>query len=105
MFGRANSRMNDYYDIWILSRTHEFAGDRLARAITATFARRQTEIPVEPPNPLSAAFAVDPVELRQWDPFAIDIATQPGSLAHAIDAMLTFLMPHAAETRKIALSS
>jgi hypothetical protein len=29
--GRANSRMKDLYDIWVLSRTHEFKGDSLAR--------------------------------------------------------------------------
>jgi nucleotidyltransferase AbiEii toxin of type IV toxin-antitoxin system len=39
MLGRANSRMKDYYDIWLLTRTHEFTGDRLARAIAATFSR------------------------------------------------------------------
>lgn len=31
MLGHANSRMKDYYDIWLLSRTHEFKGDGLAR--------------------------------------------------------------------------
>ena len=48
--GRANSRMKDFYDIWMLSRTHEFKGDALARAIAATFARRKTDIPTEPPS-------------------------------------------------------
>lgn len=28
--GRANSRMKDLYDIWLLSRSHDFAGDKLA---------------------------------------------------------------------------
>lgn len=40
--GRANSRMKDFYDIWILSRSFAFDDDRLARAIAATFARRGT---------------------------------------------------------------
>ena len=35
--GRANSRMKDFYDIWILTKTFNFAPDRLARAIAATF--------------------------------------------------------------------
>jgi predicted nucleotidyltransferase component of viral defense system len=101
MLGRANSRMKDYYDIWVLSRTHKFVDGRLARAIAATFARRQTAIPVELPDALTIAFAEDPVKLRQWDAFAIDIATLPGSLADVIDDLATFLMPHAAEARKI----
>ncbi len=40
MLGRANSRMKDFYDIWILSRSFAFTDDRLARAIKATFQRR-----------------------------------------------------------------
>jgi len=56
-FGRANSRMKDFYDIWILSKTFRFAEDRMARAIAATFARRQTAIPTEEPDGLTSAFA------------------------------------------------
>jgi hypothetical protein len=86
---------------WVLSRTHEFADDRLARVIAATFARRQTEIPVEPPDALTVAFAEDPVKLRQWAALAIDIATEPGSLAEVIDDLIAFLIPHAAEARML----
>jgi hypothetical protein len=39
MLGRTNSRMKDFYDIWVLSRTSEFKDDQLARAIAATFPR------------------------------------------------------------------
>ncbi len=99
MLGRANSRMKDYYDIWVLSRAGEFAGDRLARAIAATFARRQTEIPAEPPDALTAAFAADPMKLRQWTAFATDIATQPEPLGQVIDDLAAFLMLHAARAR------
>ena len=104
MLGRANSRMKDYYDIWMLSRTYEFADDRLARAIAATFARRQTEIPSEPPDALTSTFAEDPTKLRQWAAFATDIAAQPGYLAAVIADLATFLMPHAAEARTLAAS-
>src|SRR3546814_7545181 len=55
--GRANSRMKDFYDIWILKRSFSFDDDRLARAIAATFARRGTAIPTEPPDALTPAFA------------------------------------------------
>jgi predicted nucleotidyltransferase component of viral defense system len=43
--GRANSRMKDFYDIWVLSRSFSFQDDRLARAISATFSRRGTADP------------------------------------------------------------
>jgi nucleotidyltransferase AbiEii toxin of type IV toxin-antitoxin system len=36
MLGRANSLLKDFYDIWILNRTYDFSGDRLARVIAAT---------------------------------------------------------------------
>ncbi len=52
--GRANSRMKDFYDIWILSKSFDFAGDRLARAIAATFARRDTAVPVDLPDALTS---------------------------------------------------
>src|SRR6267142_1196522 len=38
--GLANSRLKDFYDIWILAQTCDFKDDRLAQAIAATFARR-----------------------------------------------------------------
>ena len=60
MLGRANSRMKDLYDIWVLSRTYEFKDDKLARAIAATFKRRKSEIPTELPDALTSAFAADP---------------------------------------------
>ena len=45
VLGGANSRMKDFYDIWLLSRVYEFTGESLGRAIAATFARRKTPIP------------------------------------------------------------
>ena len=36
----ANSRMKDYYDLWIISQAFEIDRPRLAGAISATFARR-----------------------------------------------------------------
>jgi predicted nucleotidyltransferase component of viral defense system len=56
MLGRANSRMKDFYDIWVLSRASEFKDDRLPRAMAATFARRKTEIPLQLPDALTPAF-------------------------------------------------
>jgi predicted nucleotidyltransferase component of viral defense system len=99
--GRANSRMKDLYDIWLLSRTHEFKGDGLARAIAATFARRKTEIPSAPPDALTRAFAEDPAKIQQWNSFVEEVAFQPGSLAEVVDDLAAFLMPHAAAARAV----
>jgi hypothetical protein len=58
--------MKDFYDIWVLSRASEFNDDRLARAIAATFARRNTEILSELPDALTPAFAADVTKEQQW---------------------------------------
>ncbi len=100
MLGRANSRMKDLYDIWVLSRAHAFTGNGLARAIAATFARRKTAIPTELPDALTRAFADDPQKTQQWASFVEDAALQPGSLAKVIDDLATFLMPHAVAASK-----
>jgi hypothetical protein len=72
--GRANSRMKDYYDVWMLTSTFKIEPDRLRRAIVATFARRGTAIPAVVPDGLSGAFAADPAKQRQWDAFARDLS-------------------------------
>jgi Nucleotidyl transferase AbiEii toxin, Type IV TA system len=67
--GRANSRMKDFYDIWLLAHTHEFRDKKLARAIAATFKRRDTSIPEELPDCLTRAFVEDPLKVQQWSAF------------------------------------
>jgi predicted nucleotidyltransferase component of viral defense system len=79
VLGRANSRMKDYYDVWMLTSAFDIEHERLRRAIVATFARRSTVIPAEVPDGLSDAFATDPGKQRQWDAFARNLSgTIPG---------------------------
>ncbi len=47
--GMTNSRMKDYYDLLVIFRTYDLADDNLVKAITATFQRRQTQLPDEVP--------------------------------------------------------
>jgi predicted nucleotidyltransferase component of viral defense system len=67
--GRANSRMKDYHDVWMLMSTFELDAQRLRRAVEATFSRRSTAIPTSIPDGLSEAFAADQAKRRQWDAF------------------------------------
>jgi predicted nucleotidyltransferase component of viral defense system len=99
--GRANSRMKDFYDIWILSRSFSFDDNRLARAIAATFARRGTAIPIDRPDALSPAFAADELKQQQWRAFLEDAALNPGTLAEVTDDLAAFLMPHAGSAAKL----
>jgi hypothetical protein len=59
MLGMANSRMKDFFDLWLLSVSFEFDGEVLARAIQATFERRRTPLPETIPTALSADFYDD----------------------------------------------
>ena len=90
--GRANSRMKDFYDIWILIKTFDFESDRLVRAIAATFARRRTAIPADRPDAFTPAFAEDPLKQRQWAAFAADLDGAPEQLRMVIGDIANFLM-------------
>lgn len=52
-----NSRMKDYYDLWLISETFDFDIKDLQKAIEATFTKRDTEIPLEQPLSLTIDFA------------------------------------------------
>jgi predicted nucleotidyltransferase component of viral defense system len=97
--GRANSRMKDLYDVWLLSRAYEFKGDGLPRAIAATFTRRKTPVPVDRPYGLTRAFADDPAKQQQWISFAESIGAELPPLADVIEDLTAFLMPRADAAR------
>lgn len=98
--GRANSRMKDFYDVWLLSKSFPFDDDRLARAIAATFERRETAIPAELPDALTSEFAEDEQKQRQWNAFLENAALDPGSLDDVVASISGFIMPHARSAAK-----
>ena len=100
--GRANSRMKDFYDIWAMNRSFEFADDRLARAIAATFAARSTAIPIEPPDALTPAFAADREKQDQWRAFIANVAIDPGPFGDIVAELAGFLMPRAIAAAALA---
>jgi len=67
--GMANSRMKDFYDLYIMSRLYELNQNMLSKAILATFERRNTEITDELPLALTRKFAVDEDKSKQWRSF------------------------------------
>ncbi len=93
--GLANSRMKDYHDIWMLSRTLEFDGQDLADAMRATFERRATELPAELPAELSDEYTAQPETSRMWDAYrkafstpASDLPEDLQDVAYAIAALV-----------------
>lgn len=66
--GIANTRMKDFHDVWFLTRRFQLDAAILRRAIEATFAHRQTALPVWP-GPLDDELANDPSKQTQWAAF------------------------------------
>jgi predicted nucleotidyltransferase component of viral defense system len=66
VLGERNSRYKDFYDLHVLAGQFQFDGERLARAIAATFERRRTPIIAALPTALTARFYADEARTRQW---------------------------------------
>lgn len=65
--GNANSRMKDFYDVWIYSKHLDFHADTLLEAIEATFKNRNTPVPAEEFDALTASFIEG--HRVQWNAF------------------------------------
>jgi Nucleotidyl transferase AbiEii toxin, Type IV TA system len=66
VLGERNSRFKDFYDLHVLARQFPFDGERLARAIAATFDRRRTPIGSALPAALAPRFFADGARAEQW---------------------------------------
>ena len=94
VLGSANSRMKDFFDIAALAQHESFDGAILAAAIAATFERRKTELPKEPPVALTTGFAADPAKQRQWDAFVKrSLIKDPADLDATVKAVRKLLWP------------
>ncbi|MDP1675105.1 MAG: nucleotidyl transferase AbiEii/AbiGii toxin family protein, partial [Burkholderiales bacterium] len=69
--GLRNSRMKDYFDVHALLHEGRVDDVRLAVAIAATFARRQTGLPDGMPHGLGDGFASDEAKRAQWQQFLV----------------------------------
>ena len=67
--GIANSRMKDFFDLWLLAHRFPFDGANVCQAIQATFRRRKTSLPTEPPLALTPSFSMDRAKVKQWAAF------------------------------------
>jgi hypothetical protein len=89
--GIANSRMKDYFDLWILSRYTDFDGALLCKAIHATFERRRTPLPDGVPFGLSDEFAQDRQKQTQWQAFLRKNALDELQLSEVVAGLRAFL--------------
>lgn len=89
-----NSRMKDFYDVWLLAKQYSFDGELLAQAISATFANRKTVIDVAPIG-FTPAFTLQPSTVAQWTAFRNKLPNTecPATLQEAIRLIAEFLLP------------
>jgi hypothetical protein len=67
--GIANSRMKDYFDLWVLLRNATLDSAILEQAVHATFKRRGTALQTDTPVGLSDQFSLDKSRVDLWDAF------------------------------------
>lgn len=94
-FGRANSRVQDYFDLWAMARHLAFEGQLLAQAILATFHRRGTGWPGETIEGLDDGFARDAVKREQWQAFIARHGLAAPRLEDVVASVRAFVLPPA----------
>jgi len=92
--GLLNSRMKDFYDIWLMKRQFDFNGLNLSEAIKRTFTHRRTDLPKK--RPIFAEEIYDEKSDRQtlWKAFLKkgDIKNVPEKLAITAVEIENFLI-------------
>jgi len=91
--GSANSRMKDFYDVWICSKHLDFDTDTLIDAIGATFKNRDTSVPADDFEALTADF-VDQHRI-QWNAFVRKMGEDDltDSLGGVVNDLRIFALP------------
>ncbi len=90
--GNLNSRMKDYYDLWLISETFGFEGKSLQKAIETTFKNRDTDLLTERPSSISAQFAS--VNNARWNNFLEKMnieTTESADFAYIIERVWKFI--------------
>lgn len=90
--GRVNSRMKDFYDVWLLSQHFSFDAEVLSSAIRGTLEKRKTEV-MDFDSLRSEILENHNVE-KQWSAFLIKSQLEaPGSFADTLEQIGGFLAP------------
>ena len=85
--GMANSRMKDYFDLYILFRETKLDAQIVSTAIMRTFKRRGTAIPGELPIGLSGEFAENAQKMLQWRAFLQKNGIKAPTLAEVVEVI------------------
>lgn len=91
--GMLNSRLKDYFDLWVLTRHGGLDPAVLGLAIAATFERRATPLPRDIPLGLSEEFSTDEQKVRQWQAFLRKNDLQAPTLPEVVASLRQELLP------------
>lgn len=86
-----NSRVKDYFDLWVLMRYEKLDRQMLPEAIRATFVRRQTALPVALPAGLAPQFAAQ--RQGMWQAFLTRSGLVAPPLADVLNELRTQCWP------------
>lgn len=91
----ANSRLKDFYDIWLLTEEFAFEYSVLKKAVIMTFERRGTKFPEALPSALTDSFALNKDKQVQWNAFLKKTTPKlaPNSFVDAVTKIREFLLP------------
>lgn len=87
--GFANTRMKDFYDIWLLLQQFDFDRRELLHIIQQILNNRGTVVEV-PPAAFLESFYDNPTKKDKWNSFLKDISHEPEPLAKIMIELRTF---------------
>jgi hypothetical protein len=92
--GWTNSRMKDFFDVWLLAQHFTFSGEALSVAITKTFKNRGTEL-TSTPIAFSTAFIQRVEAANQWRAFLTkgSVAEAPEDFNFIVAQLKDFIVP------------
>lgn len=97
MLGMSNTRLKDFYDLWVLAEDFSFEGEVLGAALTATFNRRRTPLPqtLDEVVALTPLFTADSQKQQAWKAFLRkhELVTIELSLIEVVIIIQEFLLP------------
>lgn len=105
--GSLNTRMKDFFDVWLLATASDFRGTELQEAVSATFARRGTPVDGNP-QVFAPEFALERSKQAQWAGFLKHMRPShaPADFAGVVAVVRNFMAPlHSATARGIGFSA
>lgn len=82
--GITNSRMKDFYDLWLLTELFDHDYVTLCQAVKNTFECRKVPLPIKTPEAWTVQFATNSNKSTQWDAFLRKSISQSDLIGFAI---------------------